>query len=254
MRRILLVLAACLCMMPAGYAQRRDSVYTASERFQWQKLVVPVTLMGAGTIAAYSPCWKSGVDQPAKAWAAQIRGDKYIGIDDYVQFVPAAGYAVAAICGAGEHGFWEQLMTGATAYILMFGTVQAVKYATAMQRPNGRGNTFPSGHTATAFMGAELVRLEYGPWWGLAAYAAAVPVAFLRVYNEWHWVSDLIAGAGLGILCANAAYWLMPFERKLFGVDSAVPSRQGAPALSAVPFCAPAPSGTCYGLSLTMAF
>lgn len=254
MKRILLALAACLLLMPAGYAQRRDSVYTASEQFRWQKLVAPVTLMGAGAIAAYAPFWRNGVDQPVKEWAARIRGDRYIPIDDYIQFLPAAGYGIAAICGAGEHGFWEQLMVGVTAYALMFGTVQGVKYATALQRPNGRGNTFPSGHTATAFMGAELVRLEYGPWWGLAAYALALPVAFLRVYNEWHWVSDLIAGAGLGILTANAAYWLLPLERRLFRVDSAVPSRRGSPEVSAVPFCAPMPSGSCYGLTLTMAF
>ena len=30
--------------------------------------------------------------------------------------------------------------------------------------------SYPSGHTVTAFLAAELVRLEFGPWWGLAAY------------------------------------------------------------------------------------
>ena len=250
MKRILLALAACLVIMPAGFAQRRDSVYTASEQFKWTKLVVPVTLMGAGTIAAFTPGWKSGVDQPVKEWAAGVRADRYLPIDDYLQLLPATGYAVAALCGAGEHSLWEQFVTGVTGYLLMFGTVQAVKNATALPRPNGRGNTFPSGHTATAFLGAELIRLEYGPWWGLAAYLAAVPVAFLRVYNEWHWVSDLIAGAGVGILCANAAYWLLPLERKLFHIDPKAVTGEHY-RWSAVPYAAATPYGAAIGMTLS---
>ena len=93
-------------------------------------------------------------------------------------------------------------------------------------------------------MGAELVRLEYGPWWGLAAYTVAVTTGFFRVWNNWHWTSDVLAGAGLGILCANAAYWLLPLERKLFRLDSR---------LSVLPAVLPAPTGTSVGVSLSFA-
>lgn len=71
-------------------------------------------------------------------------------------------------------------------------------------------------------MGAELVRMEYkdsSPLYGIGAYTIACGVAFLRLYNERHWCNDVLAGAGIGILSARIGYWLLPFEKKLFGLD-----------------------------------
>ena len=83
-------------------------------------------------------------------------------------------------------------------------------------------HSFPSGHTATAFAGAELVRMEYGPYWGAAAYTLATGVAFLRIYNRWHYFSDVVAGAGVGILCAHIGEWLLPPVKRLFGPNVAL--------------------------------
>lgn len=250
MRKTLtLSLALWLLCLPV-FGQRRDSVYTASERFHWEKLIVPVSLVGVGTICAYLPAYQTDVNLPVRAWAARVRGENYLPIDDYIQYAPILAYGIAAACGAGNHKFLEQLMTGATAGLLCWGMSQGIKYATSLERPNGKAHTFPSGHTAMAFMGAELIRLEYGIWWGLGAYTVALGTAFLRVYNEWHWTSDLIAGAGIGILCANAAYWLLPLERKWFHVNPKLASVHTA----ALPYCAPTPYGAAYGMSLTMSF
>ena len=80
--------------------------------------------------------------------------------------------------------------------------------------------SFPSGHTGTAFLGAELVRKEYGWGWGSAAYAVASTTAVLRMYNNEHWLSDVIAGAGLGILCANVGTWLRDPVTDLLCLDT----------------------------------
>ncbi|MBQ1177891.1 MAG: phosphatase PAP2 family protein, partial [Bacteroidaceae bacterium] len=77
---------------------------------------------------------------------------------------------------------------------------------------------FPSGHTATTFMGAELVRIEYGdehPWLAAGAYTLATAVGVLRVYNDRHWFTDVFAGAGVGILSARIGYWLLPYTRQV---------------------------------------
>ena len=71
-----------------------------------------------------------------------------------------------------------------------------------------------------AFTGAELVRREYGGWWGVGAYALATTTALMRVYNGRHWTSDLLGGAAIGILSADIGYWLLPLERRLFRLDS----------------------------------
>ena len=68
-------------------------------------------------------------------------------------------------------------------------------------------------------MGAELVREEYGMGYGLGAYAVATSIAFLRMYNNRHWLNDVIGGAGVGILSARIGYWLLPWESRLFGWD-----------------------------------
>lgn len=68
-------------------------------------------------------------------------------------------------------------------------------------------------------MGAELLRREYwdvSPWIGVAGYAVAAGTGFFRMYNNRHWLTDVIAGAGIGILSVQAAYWLYPAISKKF--------------------------------------
>lgn len=109
-----------------------------------------------------------------------------------------------------------------TAYALMGITVNTFKHTTSVMRPDETTrNSFPSGHTATAFLGAELLRREYwnvSPWIGVAGYAVAAGTGFFRMYNNRHWFTDVIAGAGVGvgILSVEAAYWLYPFISRTF--------------------------------------
>lgn len=75
----------------------------------------------------------------------------------------------------------------------------ALKYAIDARRPNGGGQSFPSGHTSAAFMGAEFIRKEYGQWWGAPAYAAASWVGYTRLDAHQHYWRDVLAGAVIGI-------------------------------------------------------
>lgn len=75
-----------------------------------------------------------------------------------------------------------------------------LKYSINEQRPNGHGESFPSGHTSIAFAGAEFIRKRYGWGWGLPAYASAGVVGWSRVAAGKHWTHDVLAGAAIGIL------------------------------------------------------
>jgi membrane-associated phospholipid phosphatase len=44
----------------------------------------------------------------------------------------------------------------------------------------------------------------------VAGYAVAVGSGVLRMYNNKHWLNDVVAGAGVGILSTRLAYWLYP--------------------------------------------
>mgnify|MGYP003199246539 CR=1 FL=1 len=66
-----------------------------------------------------------------------------------------------------------------------------------------RDYSFPSGHTATAFMTATMLTKEYGhisPWIGIGAYSVATATGLMRMANNKHWLSDVLTGAGIGIL------------------------------------------------------
>jgi membrane-associated phospholipid phosphatase len=67
--------------------------------------------------------------------------------------------------------------------------------------------SFPSGHTTDAFAFASVVSREtqiWNPssrWWvGTLMYGGATLVGISRMYNNDHWASDVIGGAGLGTL------------------------------------------------------
>ena len=76
----------------------------------------------------------------------------------------------------------------------------SLKYSVDSERPNGGGQSFPSGHTSIAFAGAEFIRKEYGWGWGVPSYLAASYVGWSRVETKNHWTSDVLAGAAIGIL------------------------------------------------------
>ena len=50
----------------------------------------------------------------------------------------------------------------------------------------------------------------------MGAYSVATSVGVLRMYHNRHWLTDVVAGAGIGILSTKTAYWLVPKINKLF--------------------------------------
>lgn len=81
------------------------------------------------------------------------------------------------------------------------GITYSLKYVVDEERPNGEDEkSFPSGHTAVTFAGAEFIRKQYGWQWGAPAYAAASFVGWSRVETDDHWLHDVAAGALIGIL------------------------------------------------------
>ncbi len=256
MKRLLIAILSLLCLCPSVQAQRRDSVYTASERFKWQKLIAPASLAAAGTLGTISPWYRTEVNENIRDRAAELRqrvsGGKSLTFDNYLQYASYAGYVAGLLAGAGEHNYKEQLLTLGTSILLTAVVSGSLKELCGVERPNHADHkSFPSGHTVTAFLGAELVRLEFGPWWGLAAYSTALITAGMRIYNNWHWSTDLMLGAAIGILGANAAYWMLPWERKLFKLNSKADAGVRA---SALPYVAPTPYGSSYGMSLAFTF
>jgi len=95
---------------------------------------------------------------------------------------------------------WDELWTQAEAFGLTAGITEILKISSDRVRPNGLRGSFPSGHTSTAFAGATLIERNFGELAAIPAYALATLVAYSRVEAGWHFPSDVLAGAALGIL------------------------------------------------------
>ncbi len=86
--------------------------------------------------------------------------------------------------------------------------VTALKYSVGRERPDGSNNqSFPSGHSITAFCFAPVVMKYWGVQAGIEAYALGTVTAFARVEGYHHYLSDVLAGATLGILIGNAVVY-----------------------------------------------
>ena len=134
-------------------------------------------------------------------------------VDDYLKYAPVASvYALNLVGIKGRHKLISRTIIYAMSSFLANHIVSKIKDATHQLRPDGSTyNSFPSGHTTTAFVGAEFMNQEYGwrsPWYSVAGYTMATGTATLRVMNNRHWVSDVIAGAGIGMLSTKFCYWL----------------------------------------------
>jgi len=156
------------------------------------------------------------LDNTVRDGIANLRGDNCFRADDCLQYLPVVSYAGLGTVGVEcRHSLRERLVAGATAYLSMGIMTNVIKYTVMEKRPDSNArNSFPSGHTATVFMGAELIRQEYGLGVSIGAYTVAIGVAFLRIYNDRHWLNDVIAGAGIGILSARIVYWMLPLYQK----------------------------------------
>jgi membrane-associated phospholipid phosphatase len=53
----------------------------------------------------------------------------------------------------------------------------------------------------------------------VGGYVVATTVGILRVINRAHWTSDIVAGAGIGVLSAEIGYMMLPVWHSLFGID-----------------------------------
>ena len=115
---------------------------------------------------------------------------------DVLQLV-LPGAAAGLTLGHGDGQGARQLGKSLAASL---GVTYAFKFSINAQRPNGGGQSFPSGHASVSFSAAEFMRKRYGWEYGVPAYAAASFVAYSRVESREHHPQDVVAGAGIGIL------------------------------------------------------
>jgi len=138
--------------------------------------------------------------------------------ETYFLFTPIVMvYGLDLVGVAGKNTFIDQTALLGLSGIFAEISDESLKHLTHRLRPNEQDYySFPSGHTTIAFMGAEFLAQEYSeksPIYTVIGYTAAVTTGIFRMYNRDHWFSDVVAGAGFGVLSTKAAYLVYPYLR-----------------------------------------
>lgn len=195
-----------------GRAQVQDTSY-AKPRIT--SFIIPTIFIGYGLVSLAGKNPIRDLDLTTKDELQEDHPLFAAHVDDYLQFAPAVAVYGLHIAGIkGRHSLADATGLYVLSEAIMNGTVSGLKSWTHRLRPNGSGfDSFPSGHTANVFASAEFLNQEYKdtyPWIGYAGYSVATATGILRMYNNKHWLSDVVAGAGFGILSTKISYLLYP--------------------------------------------
>lgn len=185
------------------------SLAVQAEKPSFKKWKTPLAI-GIASGLTYNPFAK-------KIQTKMVAAGHVTPLDDYIQYGPAAMYVGLNIF---EYKNKEQAFDQAGVFLLGTGiyvaATQGLKAAIIEARPDGTENTYPSGHTATAFFGATVLAHEYRdthPEFVIAGYTLATATGALRIANNKHWVTDVLMGSAIGIASAELAYILYPKVR-----------------------------------------
>ncbi len=185
---------------------KKSYSYNVSKRDFYKMLYAGVPLIGAGlSVHASNDNFKSFRNEYAKQYNTHY--------DDFLQYSPAAVMLGMKALGVEGRSSWGRMaVSDAFSIALMASVVNTLKHTVKEKRPDGSNSrSFPSGHTATAFMCATMLHKEYGhisPWISIGGYTVATATGVSRILNNKHWISDVMVGAGIGILSTEMGYFL----------------------------------------------
>ncbi|MDR2682248.1 MAG: phosphatase PAP2 family protein [Dysgonamonadaceae bacterium] len=205
---------------PPGYAQANDSI----PNHRTEKIIgiaVPSVLITYGVISLGD----NGVRQLDYSVRNHLVENNAVWnrrFDDYLRYAPAAAAFGMKLAGVkSAHNLKDMTILFVLSNLLNTGMIHATKHLVSRERPDFSNlQSFPSGHASTAFLAAEWLHQEYkyqSIWISIGGYSMASLVGVARVYNNKHWVSDVVAGAGIGILSTKIVYWTYPYLQEAFG-------------------------------------
>jgi len=191
----------------ADEANNKKITDNDSSAFRLKNQLVPIGLISGGLVIEALGC-----KQELQEWFPGT--DTHV--EDYIQYAPVAILYTSdlfdikhrnSVFNQTKYLFISELATS-----LITGSLKRLTHS---MRPNGNPLAFPSGHTSQAFAGATVLYQEtkdYSLPLAYSGYLFSTATAALRVTNNKHWVSDVLAGAGIGILVTNLVYYFEPFK------------------------------------------
>lgn len=187
-----------------------DSVHRLNFRYTDKRrgirpFIAPALLVTGGTVFQLLPDSKENINDFVHK---QLSWDSHF--DDYLQVAPLATVYLLNLAGIkGKNNLGNRTAIAAKSFVISSVITLMLKHSIDATRPNGEGRSFPSGHTTTAFTFAQFMHREYGEgsiWYSIGAYTAAGVTGISRMANNDHWLPDILAGAGIGMLSTELVY------------------------------------------------
>jgi hypothetical protein len=188
------------------YKVRRFYIPPVEYKLNPKDLIVPASLITIGALASHTDKFRNILPI-----TRSHPKDRKTPVDDVAQLVVAPSLFIFDALGNEKHHPVDQFFLTALSYGITVFPTRYIKNHYTSPRPYGGNHSFPSGHTATAFVGSHIIYKEFkdsNPWIACSGYAMGVFVAGSRVAHDKHWVSDVMAGAGIAILSTELAYWI----------------------------------------------
>lgn len=207
-------------MVFMGNAQTKDTIAAVKnqDKISVKQFIAPVALIITGALLL-----NTALNDDLQSNANNFFGeDFHTNADNYLQFVPVAQIYLGKTFGfQPKNDFQHQTINIVIANAIMGTVVFATKNITNQERPDQSDNlSFPSGHTATAFTNAALLYYEYKDsnlWYASSGFLFAAATGVLRIANNKHYTSDVLAGAGIGLASGLVVSYWNPFKSVTFG-------------------------------------
>ena len=203
-----------------GKAQTKDSISILKNqnKISYKQFIAPVALITAGTLLL-----NTKLNDDLQSNANRFFGKDFsTHADSALLFVPVAQIYLGKSFGfKPKNDFQHQTINIIVANAIGAVVFTSLKYTVKEERPDQSDDlSFPSGHTSIAFTNAALLYYEYKDsdlWYASSGFLFATATGVLRIANNKHYTSDVLAGAGIGLASGLVVSYWNPFKSLTFG-------------------------------------
>lgn len=209
MNKLLICFLLFLLLFNKSFATDTDSTSNINI---YKSAVIPLSLISIGLIINKTEFERS----VRRDIRDLVNNDFKTKVDDYMTFIPILEMYTADALGVKSRNHWFDQ----SKYLFMSNLIsslvtQSLKIITKKPRPVGADDSFPSGHTTFAFTNAAVLFNEFNdtsPYLAYSGYLVSTSVGMLRMMNDRHWLSDVLVGAGIGIISTEIIYYFEPLK------------------------------------------
>lgn len=194
------------------------SISKSKDKISYKQFIAPVALITTGALMV-----NTALNDDLQKNANNFFGEDFsTHADNILLFVPVAQIYLGKSFGfKPKNDFHHQTINIAIANVMAVSVTEILKRTVKEERPDQSDNlSFPSGHTSIAFTNAALLYYEYKDsnlWYASSGFLFATATGVLRIANNKHYTSDVLAGAGIGLASGLIVSYWNPFKSVTFG-------------------------------------